>query len=271
MEVIPLRLNRVVEVGNNVFNIVTRLVDSHDVRVQNGDVFVVASKIVSYEQSRLVKLADVAPSEAARVEAGQYAISAELMELVRREADVIFGGVEHALLTLKDDMLTVNAGIDYKNSPLGCVTLWPVNLRLWIEAFRRGLEEYFSAKVGVLVTDSSCIPLRIGTVGVGLAASGFKPLRDYRGREDLYGRRIMITQFAIAQSLADAAHSVMGEGAEHVPVVLVRGGAVEMSDETFVGADMAMPFEECFFAGALIDYFNRKRFSLVKCEKKLGR
>ncbi len=271
MEIIPLKLNRMVEIGENLFNVTTQLVDSSAVRVQNGDVFVLTSKIVSYEQSRVVNLADVTASEATRVEAEHYAISTELMELIHREADVIYGGIKHALLTLKDSMLTVNAGIDCKNSPLGYVTLWPTNLRLWTQEFRRELEQYFSAKVGVIVADSSCVPLRVGTVGVSLAASGFKPLRDYRGSEDLYGRRILITQYAVAQSLADAAHIVMGEGSEHIPIVLIRGADIEMSDETFDGADMSMPFKECFFSGALIDYLMRKRDFTARFEEKLGR
>jgi coenzyme F420-0:L-glutamate ligase len=270
LEVIPLKLSRVAQVGDSVFDLATETVADNGVRVCDGDVFVVTSKVVSYEQSRVVKLADVTPSDAARVQAGQYAVSAELMELILQEADVIYGGVEHAVLTLKDDMLTVNAGIDNKNSPLGYVTLWPENLRLWVKGFRLRLEQFYSAKVGALVTDSSCVPLRVGTVGVALAVSGFKPVRDYRGSEDLYGRKIMITQCAVAQSLADAAHLVMGEGAEQSPVAVVRGAPVEMSDETFVGGDMAMPFGKCFFAGALLDYFNRNRNLQAECERKLA-
>jgi coenzyme F420-0:L-glutamate ligase/coenzyme F420-1:gamma-L-glutamate ligase len=268
LEIVPLKLNFVVEVGNDVFSIATKAVRDCGVCVQSGDVFVVTSKLVSYEQSRVKRLAEVAPSIAARAQADQYAISPEVMELIRKEADLIYGGVEHALLTLKDNMLTVNAGIDAKNSPVGYVTLWPANLRSWIEEFRRKLEKWFSAKVGVLVTDSSCVPLRLGTVGVALAASGFRPMRDYRGGEDLYGRRIMITQHALAQSLADAAHLVMGEGSEHVPIALVRRAPLEMNDETYFGADMSIPFDECFFAGALINHLNGNGCSLCKCEKK---
>lgn len=259
MEVIPLKLNRLAQVGDSVLDLTTQTVADNDIRVRDDDVFVVTSKIVSYEQSRVVKLADVIPSEAARVQARQYAVSAELMELIRHEADVVYGGVEHAVLTLKDNMLTVNAGIDNKNSPVGCVTLWPENLGLWVKGFRLEIERFYSAKVGALVTDSSCMPLRVGTVGVALATSGFKPVRDYRGSEDLYGRKIMITQHAVAQSLAAAAHLVMGEGSEQSPVAVVRGAPVEMNDETYVGADISMPFKECFFAGALLDYFSRNK------------
>lgn len=259
MEVFPVRLNFVAEVGSKVFDLATRAISSRGIRVRNGDILVVTSKLVSYEQSRVAMLSEVKPSDVALGQARQYAITAELMELIRREADVIYGGVEHAVLTLKDTMLTVNAGIDNKNSPLGYVTLWPENLRSWISQFRLKLVQFYSLKVGALVIDSSCMPLRVGTVGVALAASGFNWVSDYRGTVDLYDRQIMITQHALANSLATAAHLVMGEGAERTPIALIRGAPVEMNDETFVGADMLMPFERCFFAGALLDYFNRTR------------
>jgi coenzyme F420-0:L-glutamate ligase/coenzyme F420-1:gamma-L-glutamate ligase len=261
MEIIPLKLNCVAKVGSDVLNLTTEAVSDSGVCVQRGDIFVVTSKIVSYEQGRVARLSDVTPSYVALAQAKQYAVSAELMELIRREADVIYGGVEHAVLTLKDNMLTVNAGIDNKNSPIGYVTLWPENLNLWVDQYRLGLIQCYRQKVGVLVTDSSCMPMRIGTVGVALAASGFKPTLDYRGFGDLYDRKIMITQHAIAHSIATAAHLVMGEGAERTPVSLVRGAPVEMNDETYVGSDMLMPFEKCFFTGALLDYFRRKQSS----------
>jgi len=194
MQVSPLKLNHAIQVGDGVFDITIQAVANNGIRVCSGDVFVVTSKIVSYEQSRMVRLSDVTPSDVASAYAKQYGISAELMELVMQEADVIYGGVERAVLTLKDGMLTVNAGIDNKNSPLGNVALWPKNLRSWINQFRLKLTQHYSQEAGALVTDSSCMPMRIGTVGVALAASGFKPAIDYRDLSDLYDRTIIITQ-----------------------------------------------------------------------------
>jgi len=262
MDVIPLKLNCVAEIGSNILDLTTQAMPKNGIRVRSGDVFVVTSKIVSYEQCRVVRLSDVTPSDVARAQAKQYAISAELMELILQEADVIYGGVERAVLTLKDGMLTVNAGIDNKNSPLGNVILWPENLHSWINQFRLKLNQYFSTKVGVLVIDSSCMPLRLGTVGVALAASGFKPIIDYRGTVDLYGRQIKITQHALVHNLAATAHLVMGEAAERTPLVLVRDAPVEINDETYVGADMLMPFDKCFFVGALLDYFRKNSKSV---------
>ena len=198
MEIIPLRLNCVAEVGSSVLDLTTQIVSDSGVCVREGDVFVVTSKLVSYEQFRVTKLSDVDPSDEARVEAKRYAVSAELMELIHQEADMIYGGVEHAVLTLKDDTLAVNAGIDNKNSPPGYVTLWPRNLKMWANRYRVGLMGCYSQRIGVIVTDSSCMPMRLGTVGVALAASGFKPIMDYRGFVDLYGRKVKVTQHAVA-------------------------------------------------------------------------
>jgi coenzyme F420-0:L-glutamate ligase/coenzyme F420-1:gamma-L-glutamate ligase len=259
MEVIPLSLKFRAEVGSNVFDLTKQIVSNTGICIQDKDVFVVTSKIVSYEQSRVVKLSEVIPSDDAIAQAKKYAISGELMELIRQEADVIYGGVEHAVLTLKDDMITVNAGIDNKNSPIGYVTLWPANLKTWVDRYRLELMKFYGRTVGVVVTDSSCMPIRVGTVGVALAASGFDPIRDYRGSEDLYDRRIMVTQHSVAHSIATAAHLAMGEGREGTPIALVRDAPVEMNDKTFVGFDMRMPFEKCFFTGALLDYFRKNQ------------
>jgi len=98
-------------------------------------------------------------------------------------------------------------------------------------------------------------------VGIALAVSGFNPTMDYRGQRDLYDRKVLITQHAVAHSIATAAHLVMGEVAERTPIVLVRGVSVEMNEETYVGSDMLMPFEKCFFTGALFDYFRKNQES----------
>jgi len=168
MQVSPLKLNHAIQVGDGVFDITIQAVANNGIRVCSGDVFVVTSKIVSYEQSRMVRLSDVTPSDVASAYAKQYGISAELMELILQEADVIYGGVD--------------------------VALWPKNLRSWINQFRLKLTQHYSQEAGALVTDSSCMPMRIGTVGVALAASGFKPAIDYRDLSDLYDRTIIITQ-----------------------------------------------------------------------------
>jgi F420-0:gamma-glutamyl ligase len=98
-----------------------------------------------------------------------------------------------------------------------------------------------------LVVDSSLIPLRIGTVGLALAVAGFKPIREWRGKPDLYGRTIMITRHAVADDLASSVHLLMGEATEKTPVVLVKQAPVDFDNKIHSSEEMMMPFKDCIF------------------------
>ncbi len=94
------------------------------------------------------------------------------------------------------------------------------------------------------------IPLRIGTIGLALAVAGFRPIRDDRGRADIFGRKVTITRQAVADDLACAAHLMMGESSEKVPAVLIRDAPVVFDDGVYGSKDMMMPFKECLFMNA---------------------
>ncbi len=100
------------------------------------------------------------------------------------------------------------------------------------------------------------IPLRIGTTGLTLAVAGFKPIRECRGRNDLYGRRITITRHAVADDLASAAHLLMGEAAEKTPVVLIKDAPLDFDDEAHDSKEMMMPFKQCIFMNTYKDARN---------------
>jgi len=222
-----------------------------NLRLEDNDILALASKVVSYSQGRVAKLSEVRPSEKAKELAERYSLRPELAELILREADKIYGGVERVALTLKDGTLTPNAGIDNKNAPEGHVVLWPCDLKKWVKDFREEIKHRSGKHVGVLVVDSGLVPLRIGTTGLVLAVAGFKPIRDHRNASDLYGKRIVMTRHAVADDLASAAHLLMGEAAEKTPVVLIRDAPVEFDDGVYGAVDMMMPSGECIFMGTL--------------------
>jgi F420-0:gamma-glutamyl ligase len=101
----------------------------------------------------------------------------------------------------------------------------------------------------VIIVDSSLIPLRIGTVGLALAVSGFNPIRDHRGEVDVFEKTIKITRHAVADDLASAAHLLMGEAAERTPIVVIRDAPVEFGDGVYASREMMMPPAECIFMG----------------------
>lgn len=238
---------RVVEPGDNLVDVILDSLRKQTLKLEDNDVLALASKIVSYSQGRIVKLGDVKPSEKAKKLARKHSLEPEFAELVLREAEKVYGGVEKAILTLKDNIITANAGIDNKNAPVGSAVLWPRDLVEWLKNFRDEINRKTARRIAVVVVDSGLIPLRIGTVGLALATAGFNPIREWRGKGDLYGRPIMITRHAVADDLASAAHLLIGEAAEKTPIVLIKNAPVDFDDNVHGSEEMMMPFRECIF------------------------
>jgi coenzyme F420-0:L-glutamate ligase len=237
--------------GENLIEVVQVALRKQRIQLDDGDVLALASKIVSYSQGRIVDLKRIEPSQKAKKLAEQYSLEPEFAELVLLEADQIYGGVEKAVLTLKDGIIAPNAGIDNKNAPLRSVVLWPKDLEKWLKLFRTELCRATKKKVGIIIVDSGLIPLRIGTVGLALAVGGFKPIREWRGRKDLYGRTIIITRHAVADDLASAAHLLMGEAAEKSPIVLIKEAPLDFDDAIHGSEEMEMSIKDCIFMNLL--------------------
>jgi len=91
------------------------------------------------------------------------------------------------------------------------------------------------------------MPLRIGTTSIALAVSGFKPIIDYKGTKDIYGKKVQITSQAVADDLASAAHILMGESIEKVPLVLIRNAPVVFNDNTYGSNEMSLSDKKCLF------------------------
>jgi coenzyme F420-0:L-glutamate ligase len=236
-----------VKTGDNIVDVVLEAIKNANLALEDNDIIALASKIIAHAEGRIVRLDNVKPSKEAEKLAKKYSLQPELAELILHEADKIYGGVEKAILTLKNGVLAANAGIDNKNAPAGHAILWPKDPKKSAKEIRDEIENRTSKKVGVLIVDSSLIPLRIGTVGLALAITGFKPIKDHRGKKDIFGRQIVITRHAIADDLACVAHFLMGEASERIPIVLIRGAQVEFDEGVYGGADMMMPIKECIF------------------------
>jgi coenzyme F420-0:L-glutamate ligase len=238
---------KVIKIGDNLVETTFEGLTRQNLRLENNDILALTSKIVSYAQGRVMKLEDIRPSEEAKKLARQYSLQPEFAQLVLQEAEKIYGGVQKAVLTLKNGILTANAGIDNKNAPEGFVVLWPERPKDFVKNFREEIKRKAGLKVGVLIVDSGLVPLRIGTNGLALAVAGFKPVRDHRKERDLYGKPIVITRHAVADDLASAAHLLMGEAMEKTPIVLIKDAPVDFDGSAYSGSDMMMRPEECIF------------------------
>jgi coenzyme F420-0:L-glutamate ligase/coenzyme F420-1:gamma-L-glutamate ligase len=222
---IPVRLPTV-EVGEPLDGVILRSLKKRRIKLSQGDIVAIASKVVSTCENRLQDLNEVRVKGHAKRLSRKWTIDQEVASIVLEEADQILGGVKGFLLTIKNGILTANAGIDLKNCPPGFAILWPKNADESAKLLRKSLEREYHARLGVVVVDSRVTPLRLGTVGLAIGSAGFHPVRDNRGTPDIYGRKVKVTQTNIADDIASAAHMIMGEANERIGAVVVRGAPV---------------------------------------------
>jgi coenzyme F420-0:L-glutamate ligase/coenzyme F420-1:gamma-L-glutamate ligase len=242
----------IVKTGDNVAEVVLEALKGQGLQLEDGDILALTSKIIACAEGHIVKLSEVKPSEKAKQLAKKFSLQPEFAELILREADNVYGGVERAVLTLKDGVLTANAGVDNKNAPLGFAILWPRDVQGWAKRVREEVIGKTGRHVGVLIVDSGLVPLRTGTCGLALAVAGFKPVIDCRGERDIFGKSLVITRRAVADDLASAAHLLMGEAADKTPAVLIRDAPVVFDDGVYGSEDMAMQFKKCIFMGVFL-------------------
>ena len=194
----------------------------------DDDVLVVAQKIVSKAEGRIVDVASVTPSAEAVALATEVDKDPRFVEVVLSESRRI---VRHrpGLLIAEHTRgwVMANAGIDHSNVAPGDgherVLLLPLDPDASAEALRRRLVETTSKQLAVIISDSFGRPFRRGTVGVALGAAGLPAVIDWRGLPDLFGRALEVTETGFADEIAAAASLVMGQAAEAVPIALVRG------------------------------------------------
>lgn len=192
-----------------------------------ADVVVVTQKIVSKAEGRFVDLASVMPGPRALQLAEITRKDARLVELVLAESVAVVRAAPNVLITRhRSGLVMANAGIDRSNLGPGrddAVLLLPLDADASAARIRGALAALWPQVPGVLISDSFGRPWRYGVVNVAIGASGLPALIDRRGELDRDGRRLEVTQVALADMIASAAGLASGEGAESIPAVIVRG------------------------------------------------
>ena len=220
--------------------------------LETGDALVISSKFLAVSEGRVVRLGGVVPGERAKALAKQYRMDPRLCELIVRESEEVIGGVPGFLLTVKDGLLTPNAGIDKSNIMHGMVVLYPRRAEALAATIRRGIKFSLGADVAVVVCDSRLMPMRRGTTGVAIASSGLESIVDMRGRRDLFGNVLKVTSQALADDLSSAAQILMGESSEATPIVHVRGlDRSLLRDEEYPSSRFSIAADECVYLRSL--------------------
>ena len=219
---------KLVERGDNLGAITVVALRDNRLVPKDGDVLVVAQKIVSKAEGRFVDIATVEPSERAIALAAEVDKDPRFVEVVLSESKRV---VRHrpGLLIVEHHLgfVMANAGIDHSNvaaeDGAERVLLLPVDPDGSAKALRQHLLSAFGVGIGVIISDSFGRPWRKGTVGVALGADGLPAFVDLRGHPDLFGRELLVTETGFADEIAAAAGLLMGQADEAIPMVLVRG------------------------------------------------
>ena len=237
MSITPLSGIPMVQTGNNLVDILIDSIIKTGLELEQGDILVLAQKIVSKAEGRLVNLSEIQPTPRALEIASTVDKDPRFVELVLRESrEVLRTRPGTLIVEHRCGFVCANAGIDHSNvsGPWGnqvdWVLLLPEDSDLSARRIRDQIQTKLGVEVGVLIIDSHGRAWRMGTVGVAIGMAGLPGLVDLRGEKDLFGYELRVTQVAAADELAAAASLIMGQAAEGSPAVLVKGFPYKMRE-----------------------------------------
>lgn len=241
-----------IEPGDSLAEIIIEGLLRAEINLQDGDVLVLAQKIVSKAEGRKVNLADIQPSQDAVELAAQVQKDPRLIELILGESrEVLRTRPGTVIVEHKLGFVCANAGIDASNvagepsDGQAWVLLLPEDPDASAAQIRASLEAAGGKRIGVLVIDSHGRAWRNGVIGTAIGLSGLPGLVDLRGEPDLFGYSLRITTVAAADELAAAASLLMGQAAEGTPVVHVRGFPYALREGKL--AELIRPHEQDLF------------------------
>ncbi|MEM2263194.1 MAG: coenzyme F420-0:L-glutamate ligase [Candidatus Bathyarchaeia archaeon] len=240
--------------GDNLAKIVVETAERNGVKIEDGDIIVVAQKVVSKAEGRVVRLREIFPSEKAKEIAGKTGRSPRLVELILRETRKILK-ISPETLIVEDTrgLVCINAGIDKSNiEGEDSFALLPENPDASAARFRMEIKRLTGRNVAVIICDTYSRPFRRGQVNFAIGVSGIKPLKDYRGKRDLFGYILRVKNVAVVDEIAAAAELLMGQATEATPVVVFKGlqNIIEYCENASI-KELEITREEDLFRDAL--------------------
>jgi coenzyme F420-0:L-glutamate ligase/coenzyme F420-1:gamma-L-glutamate ligase len=213
--------------GDDLSSLITTALRKLKIDLLERDILVIAQKIVSKAEGRLVNLETISPSADAIAWATEFNKDARAVEVVRRESKRIVR-MERGIIISETShgFICANAGVDTSNVPAGYVALLPEDPDASAQRIKERLEREFGVRLAIIISDTFGRPWREGLVNVAIGVAGIAPLIDYRGELDSHGQPLRVTVIAIADELASAAELVMKKSAG-VPVAIISGAAFD--------------------------------------------
>ena len=220
IQIIPVRISPGVRPHDELDVIV---LEAAGQEIKDGDVLVVAHKIVSKAEGRIVSLADVEPSAKAMKMAKEHGKDPRIMELILKESVQILRAKNGIIVSeTRQGLVCANAGVDQSNVEGDSAVLLPVDPDRSASRLRDAVKKKAGKEIAVVITDTFGRPFREGQANVAIGVAGISPIKSYIGSRDMYGRKLRVSEIAVADEIASAAELVMGK-AQGVPIAIIRG------------------------------------------------
>ena len=217
MEIIPVHIDKEIEPLDNISELIQK---SH--QLEEGDILVVAQKIISKQEGRIVDLATVEPSLLSEGLGAQYQKDPRIVELILSESIRIVRLQKGIIIVeTKSGFICANAGIDESNVRNGFATLLPFDSDRSANLIRDKIKKQINKNISVIISDTFGRPFRKGQTNCAIGISGLNPILDYEGEKDSFGKTLRVTAIAIADEISGAAELVMGKSL-NCPVAIIR-------------------------------------------------
>jgi coenzyme F420-0:L-glutamate ligase/coenzyme F420-1:gamma-L-glutamate ligase len=240
LQILPISIEKEITVDDDLSKLIINSTDIHD-----GDIIVIAQKIVSKQEGRIVKLSTVKPSLLAEGISSQYNKDPQIIELILSESKRIIR-MKNGLIIVETNhgFICANAGIDESNVTDGFATLLPLNSDKSAELIRTKILNETGKNVAIIIADTFGRPFRMGQTNYAIGISGLNPILDYAGTLDSFKRILRVSAIAIADELSSAAELVM-EKTKKCPAAIIRNYSFNAEEKPIV--DLIRPENEDLF------------------------
>lgn len=204
-------------------DMILEAISHSQIEIQNGDILVVTHKIVSKAEGRIVDLATVKPSTRAIRIAKEHDKDPRVIELILKESTQILRAKNGIIISeTKHGFVCANAGVDQSNVEGDKVVLLPVAPDESASRLQDAVKKKIGKEIAVVITDTFGRTFRNGQTNIAIGIAGINPIKSYIGTYDMYGKKLRVTEIAVADEISSAAELVMGK-AEGTPVAIIRG------------------------------------------------
>jgi coenzyme F420-0:L-glutamate ligase / coenzyme F420-1:gamma-L-glutamate ligase len=234
IEIISIPVVPDIKAGDKLDIIILESMNNANEFLSKGDIVVVAQKVISKAEGRLIDLKLVNPSEKSLQIAKQNDKDPRLIELILNESVDILRLVRGILIVeTKRGLICANAGVDQSNVEKSndYAALLPEDADLSARELRHSFKIKTGIDVAVVITDTFGRPFREGQINVAIGIAGIQPIKSYIGTLDMYGKKLKVTEIAVVDEIASAAELQMGKS-ERIPVVIIRGYVYQMVENS---------------------------------------